>query len=49
LATGLDKKPVETDKQQYLPLTHDNVRGAYYKPLNSIGESYDPNTNLDTT
>jgi len=30
LATGLDKQPLETDKQQSLPLTHDNVRGADY-------------------
>jgi hypothetical protein len=30
LATGLDKRPIEPDKQQSLPLTHDNVRGADY-------------------
>lgn len=30
LATGLDKQPIEPDKQQSLPLTHDNVRGADY-------------------
>jgi transposase len=30
LATGLDKLPVETDKQQSLPATHENVRGADY-------------------
>jgi len=30
LATGLDKSPVEPDKQQSLPPTHENVRGADY-------------------
>jgi transposase len=30
LATSLDKLPLETDKQQSLPITHDNVRGADY-------------------
>jgi transposase len=30
LATNLDKLPLETDKQQSLPATHDNVRGADY-------------------
>lgn len=30
LATGLDRQPIEADKQQSLPLTHDNVRGADY-------------------
>lgn len=30
LKTGLDKLPLETDKQQSLPATHDNVRGADY-------------------
>jgi transposase len=30
VATGLDKLAIETDKQQSLPTTHDNVRGADY-------------------
>jgi transposase len=30
LATSLDKLPLEADKQQSLPITHDNVRGADY-------------------
>ena len=30
LATGLDTLPLETDKPQSLPVTHDNVRGADY-------------------
>jgi transposase len=30
LTTGLDKLPIETDKEQSLPATHANVRGADY-------------------
>ena len=30
LATSLDKLPIETDKKESLPATHDNVRGADY-------------------
>ena len=30
LATSLDKLPIETEKQQSLPATHDNLRGADY-------------------
>jgi hypothetical protein len=30
LANSMDKQPLETDKQQSLPITHDNVRGADY-------------------
>jgi len=30
LANSMDKLPIENDKQQSLPLTHDNVRGADY-------------------